>query len=189
MRLPLIDPTTLSGSQRDLYEDMKEGIESGFNSFRAINDDGALIGPWNPMLRYPRLGGPTWELIKAISNDSQLPANVREIAILVTGTHYDAAYELYAHVAAAESKGMDPDCVASIVAGTRPDSLSKEERVAYDTAHALNESRLLPRPVYDRAVEAFGDEGAAELIYLIGLYCMVSVMLNGFNVQVPDYAT
>jgi 4-carboxymuconolactone decarboxylase len=28
--------------------------------------------------------------------------------------------------------------------------------------------------------------GAAELIYLVGLYCLVSVTLNGFNVPVPE---
>ena len=28
--------------------------------------------------------------------------------------------------------------------------------------------------------------GAAELIYLVGLYCLVSVTLNGFDVPVPE---
>jgi hypothetical protein len=32
----------------------------------------------------------------------------------------------------------------------------------------------------------FGVNGAAELIYLVGLYCLVSVTLNGFDVPVPE---
>ena len=36
------------------------------------------------------------------------------------------------------------------------------------------------------AVKTFGVHGAAELIYLVGLYCLVSVTLNGFNVPVPE---
>jgi len=28
--------------------------------------------------------------------------------------------------------------------------------------------------------------GAAELIYLVGLYCLVSVTLNGLDVPVPE---
>ena len=31
-----------------------------------------------------------------------------------------------------------------------------------------------------------GQHGANELIYLVGLYCMVSMTLNGFNVPVPE---
>jgi 4-carboxymuconolactone decarboxylase len=31
-----------------------------------------------------------------------------------------------------------------------------------------------------------GVNGAAELIYLVGLYCLVSVTLNGFDVPVPE---
>ena len=39
---------------------------------------------------------------------------------------------------------------------------------------------------YRAAVEQFGAHGAAELSYLVGLYCLVSVTLNTFDVPVPD---
>jgi hypothetical protein len=39
---------------------------------------------------------------------------------------------------------------------------------------------------YQQAVRLFGEEGTAEFIYLVGLYCMVSVTLNGFDVPVPE---
>jgi hypothetical protein len=45
---------------------------------------------------------------------------------------------------------------------------------------------VLPELNYRNAVEAFGLGGAAELIYLVGLYCLVSVTLNGFDVPVPE---
>jgi 4-carboxymuconolactone decarboxylase len=48
MRLPLIPPETLKGEQRALYDDMKKGIETSFKGFKAIDESGALIGPWNP---------------------------------------------------------------------------------------------------------------------------------------------
>jgi 4-carboxymuconolactone decarboxylase len=44
----------------------------------------------------------------------------------------------------------------------------------------------LPELIYRQAVAAFGQHGAAELIYLVGLYCLVSVTLNGFDVPVPQ---
>ena len=44
----------------------------------------------------------------------------------------------------------------------------------------------MPEPVYKRAVEQFGPIGAAKLLYFIGLYCMISITLNGFDVPVPE---
>jgi 4-carboxymuconolactone decarboxylase len=45
---------------------------------------------------------------------------------------------------------------------------------------------VLPALTYQQAVRLFGEEGTAEFIYLVGLYCMVSVTLNGFDVPIPD---
>jgi hypothetical protein len=36
------------------------------------------------------------------------------------------------------------------------------------------------------AVDTFGQHGTNELIYLVGLYGLVSTTLNGFNVPVPE---
>ena len=60
------------------------------------------------------------------------------------------------------------------------------KRSSYDVASALVRSGVLPELNYRQAVEAFGESGAAELIYLVGLYCLVSVTLNGFDVPVPE---
>ncbi|MEI9413472.1 carboxymuconolactone decarboxylase family protein [Mesorhizobium sp. Cs1321R2N1] len=186
MRLPLLLPSDLSPDQRDLYDDMRNGIQSGFKGFEAINDDGALIGPWNPWLHFSRFGAPTWELVKALSASPTLPKPVREVAILVTGAHFHSAYELYAHVLVAEASGLAEETIATIIAGQRPVDLTSQQVAAYDVASALVSGRLLPDLVYRQAVKAFGADGAAELIYLTGLYSLVSVILNGFDVPVPE---
>jgi 4-carboxymuconolactone decarboxylase len=186
MRLPLLSPSDLSPEQQNLSADMRQGIESNFKGFQAINSDGALIGPWNPWLRFSKFGGPVWELVKALSTSPSLPRPVREVAILVTGAHFHSAYELYAHVLIAEARGLPDEKIATIVAGQRPADLSREEAVTYDVASALVSGSVLPELVYRQAVATFGEEGTAELIYLVGLYCLVSVTLNGFDVPVPE---
>lgn len=186
MRLPLLDPATLSVDQRPLYEDMHSGIEASFKGFTAIADNGALIGPWNPWLRFPQFGGPVWELVKALSHSPTLPKPVREVAILVTGAKFHSAYEIYAHVLVAELRGLPDAKIATIVAGQRPSDLTREEAVAYDVAAALVGGGVLPELTYRQAIAEFGEVGTAEFIYLVGLYCMVSVTLNGFDVPVPE---
>lgn len=191
MRLPLIAPANLTAEQKPLYADMKKGISSNFNTFIAVapqgtTEEGALMGPWNPWLHEPRIGGAVWELTKVMSIEATLPDPVRQIAILVTGAHFDAAYELYAHIAVAEKDGMSDVRLATLVSGSRPTDMSVEEGVGYDVAYALVNGGVLPEPVYRLAAETFGQHGANELIYLVGLYCLVSMTLNGFNVPVPE---
>lgn len=186
MRLPLIPPAQLAPEQRALYDDMREGIKANFKGFKTERGDGALMGPWNPWLHEPAFGGPAWELTKALSIRPSLPAAVREVAILVTGAHFRAAYELYAHVIAAERRGLGDEKLATIVAGQRPPDLTREEAVAYDVAAALVGGGVLPELTFRAAVAAFGQHGAAELVQLVGLYCMVSVTLNAFDVPVPE---
>jgi 4-carboxymuconolactone decarboxylase len=186
MRLPLVPLSDMSPDRRELYADMRKGIETNFKGFTAINDEGALIGPWNPWLRFAKFGGPVWNLVKALSSSPSLPRAIREVAILVTGARFRAAYEIYAHVLVAELRGLSDEKIATIVAGERPNDLTREEAIAYDVASALVAGGVLPALTYQQAVKAFGEDGTAEFIYLVGLYCMVSVTLNGFDVPVPE---
>ena len=186
MRLPLTPPGKLTAEQKPLYEDMKAGISSDFNAFKAVAEDGALMGPWNPWLHEPRIGGAIWELTKAMTAEATLPDPARQIAILVVGARYKAAYELYAHLAVAEREGMSEARLATLTCGARPTDLNEQEGCAYDVAFALAGGGVLPQPAYDRAVKLFGQHGANELIYLVGLYALVSVTLNGFDVPLPE---
>jgi 4-carboxymuconolactone decarboxylase len=99
---------------------------------------------------------------------------------------FGAAYETYAHVRVAQLGGLSDDKITTILAGRRPDDLSREETIAYDVASALVSGGVLSTSLYQQALQAFGDQGTAELISLIGLYSMVAVILIGFDVPVPE---
>jgi 4-carboxymuconolactone decarboxylase len=188
MRAPAIPPAEMSADLQPLYEDMRRGIEHSFKGFVAIRQDGALVGPWAPWLRHAKFGKPVWELVKALATAPSLPAAVREVAILVTGGHFRSGYELNAHVIVAEGRGLSDEKLETIVAGQRPSDLTREEGIAYDMAAALVSGGTLPELTWRSAVRTFGEAGAAELSYLIGLYRMVSVTLNTFDVPIPESA-
>ena len=88
----------------------------------------------------------------------------------------------------AERRGLSDDKLSTIVAGQRPTDLTREEAIVYDVASTLVDHGVLPELNYRLAVQTFGEHGAAELIYQIGLYCLVSVTLNGFNVPCTEPA-
>ena len=186
MRLEPIAPGDLTPVQKPLYDDMRKGIASNFNAFIVEREDGALMGPWNPWLHEPRIGKAIWDLTLAMTAEASLSDNVRQIAILVVGARFDAAYEIYAHIAVAEREGMKPERLATLVADLKPVDLAPDESIAFDLAYALVRGGTLPEPIYRLAVETFGQHGTNELIYLVGLYSLVSTTLNGFNVPVPE---
>jgi hypothetical protein len=67
----------------------------------------------------------------------KLPDSVRQIAILVTGAHFRAAYEIYAHVPMAERDKISGEKLAAIAADQRPADLTQHEAIAYDVSAAL----------------------------------------------------
>src|ERR1700748_3716057 len=124
MRLPLISPAQLTPQQRSLYDNMRQGIASNFNAFKAVREDGALMGPWNPWLHEPGIGKAIWDLTLAMTANAILADDVRQIVILVVGARFDAAYEIYAHIAVAEREGMAEERLGTLVANLKPSDLS-----------------------------------------------------------------
>lgn len=189
MRLPLLARAQMTDAQKSLYEDIRSGIAAYFTAFKTTDDaTGALVGPWNAMLHEPEMGRALWNLSKVTSEVSILPGAVREIAILVVGAHYNAPYELYAHAAVAKTLGMSDERLSALCTGTRPMDLDAQESAAYDAATALMRGGVLAEARYRRAVSVFGQHGANELFFLIGLYCAVAVLLNAYDVPVPESA-
>ena len=185
MRLPLLPPATLSAEQKTLYDDMVAVIETNFGELVARRTDGALIGPFNGWLHFPKFGRPAWAFNKALWEHSVLDAAIHQLVILVTAAKFGARYEIYGHEYFARRVGLAEDKIATIVAGQRPSDLTREEGIAYDMAAALNRGASLPESTYRAALAAFGEEGLAEVVFLVGCFSMVAVTLNAFDASVP----
>jgi hypothetical protein len=135
-------------------------------AFTTMRDDGTILGPWSAWLHEPELGTAIWGVTKAMTRFRYLPEVSRQIVILVVGTHFGVAYEIYAHSAVARAAGISEDQIATITAGRWPLGLSEEAETAYDAAAALLNGGVLAASAYRRAVELFGPLGVKELIYL-----------------------
>jgi 4-carboxymuconolactone decarboxylase len=147
-----------------------------------INEQGALIGPFPPMLRFPQFGIPALSFVRSLDNHATLPKKVKEVAILTVGAAFNCRFELYAHKIMAAHFGFSPASVAALASGTRPADLTQEENIAYEVAGILAKGSILPDSLYTHAQEVLGKETTAELIFLIAAYAMLAMVLNGFDV-------
>ena len=184
MRAPPFPPDQMQPDVRALHDDMAE-IAQKWKGFVSKREDGALVGPFAPMLRFPRFGGPAWAYTKALIANSKLPKPAHEVAILVTGAAFDSRYELYAHERVAGQAGLSDAKIAAVAAGQRPADLTEEEQAAFDVAAALTAGKQLPESTYQRALKVFGEDQTAELVYLVAGYGLISMLLNAYDVSVP----
>lgn len=54
--------------------------------------------------------------------------------------------------------------------------------MAYEIASVLAKGRIVPDSSYNLAKEILGQNGVAELIFLVGAYTLLATVLNGFDV-------
>ena len=188
MRLVPIPPPQLDDAQRQLFDSIVSFTKAQHANFSFENHEGALIGPFNPMLHFPQFGKAAWGVNVALSENTTLPRPVHELVILLTGARFSSRYEIYAHEIVADGAGLAKDKVASLAAGGRPGNLTDDESIAFDVASVLTRGAQLPDSTYRAAVTAFGEQGVAEMIYLVGFYCLISVLLNGYDAAVPGSA-
>lgn len=186
MRLPPILPETLSAELREVHDGVARLVTENQNRIAILNEQSALIGPFPAMLHFPQFGVPALLLHRSLSAEARLPKTVREVAILTVGAAFGARYQIYAHEITAAEVGLAPSQIATLAAGGCPATLTDEETMGHEVARALAAGRILPASTYDRAVELLGRDGVGELVFLIGGYGLIAMVLNAFDVPVPE---
>jgi len=187
-RLPLVEADTLDAAQRELFDHLRARVVPWADAagFRSTTADGRFIGPFNAALRSPAVAGAFLELQASEQRHTSLSDRVRQVVILAVGAAWAADYEIYAHSAVARHSGIPDDAVRRLVAGTLPDTLSDEEKVAYRFAQKLSTTHRIDDSTFNQARKAFGDSGIVDIIILAGTYYTVCGLLNAFEVPTPS---
>lgn len=182
MRVNPINPEAMNAEVRYVHDEAFKLITHSQGPVVMTNDEGALTGPFPPMLAFPQFGIPALSFVRSLDNYATLSKKVREVAILTVGATFGARFELYAHEIMAKHLGFSATAVASLASGIRPTDLNQEEAIAYEIASVLAKGRIVPDAAYNLAKEILGQDGLAELIFLVGAYTLLATVLNGFDV-------
>jgi 4-carboxymuconolactone decarboxylase len=176
-RLPALSEETLDGEQRALLESMRSGPRGGRVQLR---------GPFGVYMLAPKYGELTQQLGAHVRFNTAVEPRLSEFAILCTARIWRAQYEWHAHAPIAEKAGVKPETIRDLKAGRPPKKAAKDERAVYDFVQELHKRRRVSDRNYKRVQAVLGDRGIVELVGILGYYTGVSMILNVFNVPLPD---
>ena len=178
-RLPVLTEDKLDHAQRALLESMRAGPRGARVK---------LGGPFGVYMHAPQYGEMTQQLGAFVRFKTSLEPRLSEFAILCTARMWRAQYEWHAHAPIAEQAGVRPEAIRDIKAGRMPKKAAKDERAIFDFVQELYKKRRVGERNYKRVQGFLGDRGIVELIGILGYYTGVSMVLNVFNVPLPEDA-
>ncbi|MEJ2859930.1 carboxymuconolactone decarboxylase family protein [Actinomycetospora flava] len=185
-RLPRNESLDLDDDQRAAREKLLEnaGAWAERSGFAPTDDQGGLIGPFNPFVLRPEPARAFNRWVVADQRGSSLSAPIREVVILTVGIAWQADYEIYAHVAVARSVGLSETVVAGLRGGST-EGFAPDELAAHRFTDELVRTHRVTPETYATAEETFGRDGVLDMVHLVGMYLATSALLNAFEIPAP----
>jgi 4-carboxymuconolactone decarboxylase len=147
---------------------------------------GGVRGPFNVLLRSPEVGDLGAQFGGAMRFRTGLPADVREVIIIMTGRYWMAQYEWNSHKAAALQNGVKPGVVDAIAQGKRPSGMPPDMELAYNLIDELLTTHQVTDATFKAAKDKYGEKGVFDMIGLSGWYGLVSMVLNVDRYPLPE---
>jgi 4-carboxymuconolactone decarboxylase len=123
-----------------------------------------------------------------LSRRNGLPAREREIAILRTGFLCKSGYEWTQHVAIAKREGLSDDEIARIKKGAVAE-WSEADAALIRACDELHRDQFITDATWKMLAAHFSEKQRMDLVFTVGQYTQVSMMLNSFGVQLEPGQT
>jgi 4-carboxymuconolactone decarboxylase len=145
-----------------------------------------LGGPFAVLLRNPPLADAVRQVLHSMREHGTLDKRLYELLVLTVVRHWSASYAWAVHEAPARAAGLDGAVIDAILARRRPTFTKPDEQAIYEAATSLLEDKKLSDAAYANLIKQFRLDKTIDIIALVGLYCMISTVINGFEVPTPN---
>ena len=176
-RTPELDTSALNPEQQRVFDAISSGPR------------GRVQGPLKIWLQSAELADKAQALGAFCRYGTSLPARLSELAILVTGAHWQAGFEWWAHAPIAAKAGIDEAAIEAIRRGDTPAMALADEKTVYGFAHELVTKRRVSDATYAAAISVLGQKAVVELVGILGYYTLIAMTIVAFDVALPEDAT
>lgn len=147
---------------------------------------GYVRGPFTIWVRTPEIADTANKFGNALRLHGKLDRRLFELMIAIVARHWSAQYEWFAHMTRGLDAGLSPDVYEAIRTGKVPNFTNQDENLVYKLVNEIIQTKTLSKQSYDLGVEALGLENLIELVTGVGFYTTIAMVLNVFDVPVPD---
>jgi 4-carboxymuconolactone decarboxylase len=171
-RVPLVEPGT-----RSELAAIEESI---------LAERGRISVLYRALLNSPPIAEGWEKMLTAVRNRTQIPAQLRELAILRVAVLNNARYEFDAHVPHAMSAGLTGEHIDAVrayvpdVAAAPP--LDEDQRLVLDLTDAMTRDIIVGDALMARVRQRFDAQGVVEIVATIAAYNMVSRFLVALDI-------
>jgi alkylhydroperoxidase family enzyme len=137
------------------------------------------------LARHTDLATPYFDFGQHILRGSSLPPRVQVLATLRTAWLYDCDYEWRAHARFARHIGMTAEEVEAVRLGADASEWSETERAVIHAVDELRSDTTVTDATWDSLAESFTVEQLLDLLFTVGHYAMMALVLNALRVP-PD---
>jgi alkylhydroperoxidase family enzyme len=174
-RIAPVDMERLDADQRAALEGLA-GPRGVLNIFRT------LAHAPKALTRFLEWGG------YVLSRRNSLSPRDREILILRIGYLCRSGYEFTQHTRIALEEGLTREDIARVKAGAAADGWSGAEATLIRAADELHADQFISEATWQALGVHFDQKQCMDVVFTVGQYTQVSMMLNTFGVQLEGGA-
>jgi 4-carboxymuconolactone decarboxylase len=186
-RLRSLTRSELSDEQAELWDGIVESRGGG--GLGLFNEEVGFVGPFNAFVHVPAIGKRLTSLGGLLRFRTSIERRLTEVAICTVGAHWQSEFELWAHAPMALEHGVPSSVIDALRDGQPPMFERDDERIVHAIASQLLNVRRVDDDTFADGEALLGETGLIELTTLIGYYCLISMVLNLFEVALAPGET
>ena len=179
-RLRSLTRAELSDEQGELWDGIVDSRGGG--GLDLFDQEGGLVGPFNAFVHAPKIGRRLASLGGLLRFRTTIERRLSEVAICTVGAHWHSEFEFWAHAPMALEYGVSSGVIDALREGRPPEFARDDERIVHAVTSQLLTNRRVDDATFAEGEHVLGETGMVELGALVGYYCLISMVLNLFDV-------
>lgn len=181
-RFAPVDLDQLDEEQREALAPFLTGPDTTRSGGRVLNIFRTLAHAPKALKRFNMWGG------YVLSKRNALSERDRELLILRTGFNCKSGYEWEQHRRIGLACGLTTEEVARIKAGPKAEGWDARDRALLRACDDLTSDQFVSEASWS-ALDFLSDKQRMDLVFTVGQYTQVSMILNSFGVQLDEGQT
>ncbi|MFQ6029104.1 MAG: carboxymuconolactone decarboxylase family protein [Dehalococcoidia bacterium] len=169
-------------------ESIREDLRGVFDEINA-GPGGIGTGPMSVLKHSPELAKRAIPLFEYVRNESTVPLQIRELAMLTTARAKDSPYIWNRHVSLARESGLKGDLIDALRDRKPLPPRSALEEAVINLGLDFFQSNQVSQQTFDVILEHLGAQGLVELTTLMGFYAMLAFNANAVDLGMPAIIT